>query len=140
MSHEMTGFTPIPDVIAHRYGLNCAAVWGLIWRYSQMESGWCTASVETMAERIGIDRKTVQKYLQQLLRPDDGDAYIEARPRPGFTTHYRPTYRLTFHTALSIVDGGKRPKPGAAPKTKQTVTPDTITLDEIPAWMGGTKT
>ena len=65
------GFTPVFDDIAEKHGEVCALVYGRVWRYAQHPSGLCTASQKTMADRLGLDRSTVNKYLQLLIEHKD---------------------------------------------------------------------
>jgi hypothetical protein len=63
---EVSGFTPLIDDIISELGLVTAAVFGTVWRYCQMESGTCTASLETIASRLNINRKTVERHIKML--------------------------------------------------------------------------
>jgi hypothetical protein len=60
------GFTPVIDVLVQETGLITAAVYGVVWRYCQMEEGVCRASVARMARRLGIGRQTVHRHLKRL--------------------------------------------------------------------------
>ena len=61
-------FTPVFDTLIQRHGSNLALVYGAMWRFAQMETGACTASYATIACRAGLSRRTVIRYVQQLLR------------------------------------------------------------------------
>ncbi len=58
-------YTPIFESIISLDGIKLAdaATFGLVWRYSQMECKNCHASVETMADKIGVSDKTVRRSL-----------------------------------------------------------------------------
>ena len=43
-----------------------AIVYGVVWRYCQMEDRVCRASLETIASRVGISRKTVERHINTL--------------------------------------------------------------------------
>lgn len=64
---EVKGFTPIIDALAQETSLTTAAVYGVVWRYCQMDDRICRASVETIAERIGVSRKTAERHLTILV-------------------------------------------------------------------------
>jgi len=36
---DIGSFTPVPHTLAQEVGLVCAAVYGAVWRYCQMEEG-----------------------------------------------------------------------------------------------------
>jgi DNA-binding Lrp family transcriptional regulator len=60
------GFTPVIDGLVKDVGLMPALVFGRIWRFCQMEDGVCKASLETIAEGIGVDRATVMRHAKVL--------------------------------------------------------------------------
>jgi DnaD/phage-associated family protein len=77
------GFTPVIDALAKELGLMPAVVFGRMWRFCQMEDGVCKATLETIAEGIGIDRATVQRHAKVLC--DSGyltDLTPDLRNRP----------------------------------------------------------
>lgn len=63
---EVEGFTPVIDVIVGELGLMPALVYGVAWRYCQMEDGVCKANLETIAKRIGVSRATVKRNIKIL--------------------------------------------------------------------------
>ena len=65
---EVKGFTPVIDVLVAEVGLITANVYGVVWRYCQMETGVCTASLETIAHRIGSSRKTAERHIKRLVK------------------------------------------------------------------------
>ena len=82
-SHKIDGFTPLFDVLVQRYGLPTAAVYGRVWRFSQMRDGLCYASVERIAHDIGVSKKTVRRRLATLC--EDGfllDSTPDLRNKP----------------------------------------------------------
>jgi len=63
---QVDGWTPIIEVVAQEVGLIPAAVYGVVWRYCQGEKRVCYASLETMAEKLGINAATVQRHIKAL--------------------------------------------------------------------------
>ncbi len=64
---ETEGFTPVIDVVAKDVGLMSAVVYGVVWRYCQMENKVCSASIQTIADRVGISRKTAERHIKALV-------------------------------------------------------------------------
>jgi len=69
----VSGFTPVPDVLSKKYGAVTALVFGLIWRYSQMEDEVCRASLDRIGQDIGATGRTVQNHIKVL----EKDGYIK---------------------------------------------------------------
>lgn len=63
---EVKGFTPVIDVVAAEVGFVTAGVYGVAWRYCQMEDGVCKASLERIAGHLNVDPKTAQRHLKKL--------------------------------------------------------------------------
>ncbi len=63
---NVDGFTPVMDVIVNHLGLMPAVVFGRVWRYCQMKDQVCSASLEKIAEGIGVDRVTVLRHIKEL--------------------------------------------------------------------------
>lgn len=61
-------YTPIFDGIAQldKTNLSDVAVFGTVWRYAQGDLKKCTASPESMADRIGVTHNTVRASLKKL--------------------------------------------------------------------------
>lgn len=64
---EIDGFTPLPDLLVKRYGVLTAAVWGRMWRFCQMESRVCQASLETIGGELNLDRSTIMRHIETLV-------------------------------------------------------------------------
>lgn len=64
---KVDGFTPLIDNIVKEYGIFTAAVFGRVWRYCQMESGVCQASVEKMAAELDMSTRTIIRHLDILV-------------------------------------------------------------------------
>ena len=63
---ETKGFTPVIDALAQEVGFMTAAVYGVAWRFCQMDDGVCRASWERMAEMLGVCRQTIGQHLAKL--------------------------------------------------------------------------
>lgn len=82
---KLEGFTPVVDSLAREVGLISAAIYGVIWRYCQMNSRTCYASQATIANRLGLARATVNRrvksleiegYIRCLNRKEKGDSKV----------------------------------------------------------------
>ena len=61
------GFAMIPYKIVQELDLYAAAVWGVVYGFCKMtESGVCFASIQKIADRLGISYDTVSRNLQKL--------------------------------------------------------------------------
>ena len=63
---QVNGFTPVIDIVAQDVGFVTAAVYGVHWRFSQMQDGVSRASMETIASRLDISTKTARRHTQKL--------------------------------------------------------------------------
>ncbi len=63
---EVKGWTPVIDALAEELGLIPAVVYGVAWRFCQMKDGVCSASLETIAKRVGISRATARRHIKAL--------------------------------------------------------------------------
>jgi hypothetical protein len=63
---DVQGFTPVIDVLAQETSPATALVYGVVWRYCQMNDGLCRASVASIAQRIGLHAKTTRRHLKKL--------------------------------------------------------------------------
>jgi hypothetical protein len=63
---EVSGYSPVFDCVAKRYGLMTAAVFGVIWRHCQMYRGVCDASQTTLADKLHTTRETINRELKKL--------------------------------------------------------------------------
>jgi hypothetical protein len=69
---EVDGWTPLIDNLITKYDLVTAAVFGRIWRYSQLWSGVCKASLPTIADDLKLARSTVKLRVAVLCK----DGYL----------------------------------------------------------------
>jgi biotin operon repressor len=62
------GYTPLfDDMLAFLQGDTIGAlVFGVIWRHEQMADGYCWASVATIAKKLGVSKRSVQRRLDTL--------------------------------------------------------------------------
>lgn len=68
---EVSGFVPMFDAVIEQYHDHTrAAVHGAVWRFCQMEDGVCKASLQTIADWIGVNKTTAQRHLEVLV--EDG--------------------------------------------------------------------
>ena len=66
---EISGFTPMFDAVVMKYKDETrAAVHGAMWRFCQMQDGVCKASLETIAEMIGISAATAMRHAEELVK------------------------------------------------------------------------
>lgn len=74
---EVSGFTPIFDVVADAHGNVTASVHGCAWRFCQMEDRVCKASLSTMGKLLGLDESTVSRHMKILV---DNDYFVDLTP------------------------------------------------------------
>ena len=63
---HVRGFTPVIDVVAEDVGFVTAAVYGVHWRFCQMEDGVSRAAMKTIAAQLDISDKTARRHTQKL--------------------------------------------------------------------------
>ena len=96
---EISGFTPIFDVVAKEHGNVTAAVHGCAWRFCQMPDGVCKASLATIGELLGLDPATVSRHMKTLV--DNGylvDLSPDLRNRPHV---YADTGKVVMRSKLN---------------------------------------
>lgn len=64
-----------------------ALAFGVIWRYCQLKDGACTASQETLSEKIGITTRALFTHVEILI----ANGYLEKSSQTGQTVTYRDT-------------------------------------------------
>jgi DNA-binding Lrp family transcriptional regulator len=111
---KVGGWTPIIDTLSvdPKYGLQGAAVFGVVWRHCQMRDGVCKASQETLGELIGINsRTTLNKYLKRLVK----DGYlIDTTPKIKHKPHiYMDAGKLNMTISLEVEPSEDNEKSGA---------------------------
>lgn len=65
---KKTPFTPLLDSLVDEFGIVTAAVFGRVWRYCQMERGYCHAEQSRIAEELNISRETVNRSIKELVK------------------------------------------------------------------------
>ena len=108
MAERANGFTPIFDGVAREFGLVGAAVFGIVWRHCQMRHGRCHASIETMANLLGVNERTVRRQLVMLAQRN----FIrrEAAPTPRVPASYVCLYdpnELLVGVDIESTQGGQ---------------------------------
>lgn len=66
--NQFGGSTPAPDVIRDDCGIMAAVVFGVVWRFCQMEDGVCRAGQSTIATRAGISNASARTHLKALVK------------------------------------------------------------------------
>lgn len=104
---QVSGFTPVFDVLIEAYGQSTALVFGAIWRYCQMSDGCCKASQETIAKRTGYSRQTVNAAVKLLV----ADGYLMAvRPaQSGQVVTLYDTGKVRFKVVIAAQPGPDKP-------------------------------
>ena len=67
------GFTPVIEALVNEFNFKTAYIWGIVWRYCQMEHGICNAKHETIAERAGMSHRSAVDHIHRLIEA----GYIE---------------------------------------------------------------
>jgi len=99
---KIKNFTPCLDTIVEKYGLMTAAVYGRVWRYSQGKQGYCSASQTSIADWLRVDRSTVNRHIQLLVKNKYlKDLTPEVRNRPH---KYRPTKKAGLELSAVAFD------------------------------------
>jgi DNA-binding MarR family transcriptional regulator len=92
---ELKGFTPVLDILIQEYDIVTAAIYGIVWRYAQMENRVCNASLKKIGERLDMSGKTAERHIKKLC--DDG-YLIDRTPNVRNKPH---TYEVTGKAELS---------------------------------------
>jgi DnaD/phage-associated family protein len=100
----LTGFTPAPDVLSKKYGPVTALVYGIIWRFSQMDDEVCRASIERIASELGTSKHTVERRIKTL----EYDGYVKdlTPTRRNMPHEYIPTGKLEMRMWVGMVENG----------------------------------
>lgn len=64
---EVAGFTPLIDSLIPVVGYLTTGIFGIIWRYCQMEDGICRASTTTLAKKLGLNRRSIMRHVDKLI-------------------------------------------------------------------------
>ena len=79
-----SGFAALPYKLMDQADASTWAVYAVLHRHGWNSEKGCWTSLETIGAETGISRKIVQRCLRWLKETK----WIEAQPRPGFTTVY----------------------------------------------------
>ena len=109
-----SGFAALPYKLMDQADASTWAVYAVLHRHGWNSEQGCWTSLETIGAETGISRKIVQRCLRWLKETK----WIEAQPRPGFTTvYYIKTDAPAPRSNLTQVEndlgspGQKRPNP-----------------------------
>lgn len=105
ISTKIGGFIPVIDAIVQDVGLIQAVVYGRVWRYCQMDDGICRASLQTIADNIGLSYRTVLNHIKALCAAgylEDTTPTLRNKPHT-----YRDTRKVKIEgTFEAIADNG----------------------------------
>lgn len=96
MTVKLTNFTPLIDEVCQDVGFVGALVYGVVFRYCQMERGRCDAAAETIAERANCSAKTVRRHLAALV---EHGYLVDTTPEVRHKPHI---YRLTDKAGMTL--------------------------------------
>ena len=133
---EVKGFTPLIDALVKEVGVVQAAVYGAVWRHCQMSDGVCTASQETIAKKLGINRVTVLRHLKDLCKKGYlRDTTPNLRNRPHIYADTGKTKILALVEARTGVtesnSDGVEDEPGVAESDSTVAESDTQVLQKV---------
>jgi DnaD/phage-associated family protein len=99
---KVDGFTPVIDSVMRETSLTAAVVFGGMWRYCQMKNGVCQATLEKIAERVGLSRQAIIEHIKKL----EETGYIEdMTPNLRNKPHtYRDTGKAGLYMGVSTVN------------------------------------
>ena len=63
-----TQYVSCSYAIIKLYGLDASAIFGYVWSKQNLKKGYCYVKLQTMADDLCLNRKTVSKKLQMLKR------------------------------------------------------------------------
>jgi DNA-binding Lrp family transcriptional regulator len=96
---NVDGFTPVIDSVVRDTSLTTAVVFGRVWRFCQMKNGVCQASLEKIAEGIGISIPTLMVHIKRL---EEGKYLEDTTPNLRNRPHtYRDTGKAGLYMAVS---------------------------------------
>lgn len=97
MLASVKGYTPVIDKIVQEDGLVTAAVFGVAWRFCQMQDGVCWASQKKIGEFINMSRQTINKHLGWLV----ANGYLDSRKSDIGTLEYTDTGKAGLRVTIS---------------------------------------
>jgi DNA-binding transcriptional MocR family regulator len=99
------GFTPVIDGVLRDTSASTALVFGMVWRFCQMDKGVCLASKNAIAKRLGVSVRHVMRHINILV--DKG--YIEDLT-PAQRNHphiYRDTGKAEYRPQVEPTNDGE---------------------------------
>lgn len=87
---KIQGFTPLIDSLVDQFGITTAAVFGKVWRYTQMKDGKCTASQDRLAKELNIGERSLRDHLGKLVAA----GYLRCEPHQGECNTYYDTGKV----------------------------------------------
>lgn len=100
---DVDGFTPVIDAVLNDTSLITAVVFGRVWRFCQMKDGICNASLETIAQSIGLGRSAVMEHAKILVEKGYlKDCSPELKNHPHT---YADTGKAGLHIGVSAESG-----------------------------------
>jgi hypothetical protein len=129
------GFTPIIDGLVQEFGSTTALIFGIVWRFCQMEFGECTASQDTIAKRANMGRASVNRCLKRLV--DTG--YLDVVKSFGKPNIYQDTGKAGLMFSIEAYAEGEKPKSEENNDLYQINTPTCIKLIQPPVLKSYTK-
>lgn len=132
---QVKGFTPVIDVLANELGTMTALVYGIAWRYCQLEDKVCRASKETIGKHANISPKTVQRHLHALVKA----GYLEdTTPDQKHRPHvYKDTGKAQIIGLVEARIVGRSESPTS--EVGSTESPTCIERQDIESHLGGTE-
>ena len=93
----------VKERVGRRKAKTRATVYGRVWRYCEMEKGYCYESIAVMAKLVSLDRAIFRGHLQVLV----SDGFIEvlgeqSRGGRSVTTRYKVTGKLENISPLNV--------------------------------------
>lgn len=101
---SVQGWTPCIDSLTRKYGVMTSAIFGRVWRYCQGNKGVCEASIDTIANDLGLSYRTVLTHIKHLVR----EGYLaDLTPKVRNAPHiYADTGKAGLCITVEAVDDG----------------------------------
>lgn len=115
---ELKGFTPVPDQLIEEFNVTVAAIYGVVWRYCQMEDRVCKASLEKVGARVGMSAKSAERHVSTLV---EAGYLTDLTPDVKHKPHeYALTDKLSLYGSVVAGEGGQTK---SRTKVRQNVSP-----------------
>lgn len=110
---KVNGWTPLIDAIVSELGYMSAMVFGVIWRHCQMKDQICYASHSTLANLVGVSRKTITRHANKLVKA----GYLDCENVAGDTVVYSDTGKAAITSEITAKVDRKQLKKTSEPVT-----------------------